>query len=571
MKDLLLALAVPCFALSLLALDAAIASDSPGDAPGQELADPLAVEAADLIERLQEARARRQELRKRASQETGEPRRILEEQAYQRQREAQALFAVLAENLVQQQEAGRDVSDTVARMRQRLDETWPVWRAQIERLEEEGDRLIEAIDAAGPDEALVLFEERDAHVRRIRGEYRLLVELVRALERVGMDVTTQRTYATERLRYWGEYLSAGVRVSTEQRDHLRGLLRDDPGNAELETSLDAALLRLNRVVQTLSGVTTLLGDLGEETAAYRQQLFEATGEVTIDVLDTEVALGLLDAWRARVTEALVEDGARWAMKALVFVMILAAFRFVASLVRRLVLRSVSHDRVQVSQLLRDTLVSWSSRTVMAIGLLVALGQLGVAIGPLLAGLGIAGFVLGFALQDSLSNFAAGAMILMYRPYDVGDLIEAAGVRGRVSAMNLVSTTVLTIDNRTLIVPNSKIWGDVILNETAQKLRRIDLVFSVSYATDVDQAAAVFRDVLAKHELVLDHPEPIVEVQDLGDSSVDFAVRPWVRTDDYWPAFWSLHREVKKRLDAERISIPFPQRDVHVRVVKEISD
>jgi small conductance mechanosensitive channel len=178
--------------------------------------------------------------------------------------------------------------------------------------------------------------------------------------------------------------------------------------------------------------------------------------------------------------------------------------------------------------------------------------------------------MGFALQDSLSNFAAGAMILAYRPYDVGDVIEAGGVRGKVSRMSLVSTTFLTFDNQTLIVPNSRIWGDVIRNDTAQTVRRIDLVFGVSYDTDIDHARTVFRDILAKNEKVLAEPEPIVEVQKLGDSSVEFAVRPWVRTPDYWPTYWALMREVKRRLDQEGITIPFPQRDVHLHVADRSS-
>jgi small conductance mechanosensitive channel len=199
---------------------------------------------------------------------------------------------------------------------------------------------------------------------------------------------------------------------------------------------------------------------------------------------------------------------------------------------------------------------------MIFGVLMGLSQLGFQLGPLLAGLGIAGFIVGFALQDSLSNFAAGAMILAYRPYDVGDLIEAAGVFGRVSHMNLVSTTVLTIDNQTLVVPNGKIWGDVIKNVTAQRTRRVDMVFGISYADDVSHAEEVLKAILKEHAKVLADPEPIVRLHELGDSSVNFIVRPWVETDDYWDVYWDVTREVKMRFDREDISIPFPQRDVH---------
>jgi small conductance mechanosensitive channel len=182
---------------------------------------------------------------------------------------------------------------------------------------------------------------------------------------------------------------------------------------------------------------------------------------------------------------------------------------------------------------------------------------------LLAGLGVVGFIVGFALQDTLANFASGVMILLYRPYDVGDLIEAAGAFGKVSDMSLVSTTILTLDHQTLVIPNNKIWGDVIKNVTAQRERRVDMVFGIAYSDDIPHAERVLQEILADCDLVLDEPEALVKLHNLGESSVDFVVRPWVKTDDYWDAYWYVTREVKIRFDAEGISIPFPQRDVHL--------
>ncbi|MEZ0152836.1 MAG: mechanosensitive ion channel family protein [Candidatus Reddybacter sp.] len=199
---------------------------------------------------------------------------------------------------------------------------------------------------------------------------------------------------------------------------------------------------------------------------------------------------------------------------------------------------------------------------MIIGLLMALSQLGISLAPMLAGLGVAGFVIGFALQDTLGNFAAGAMILIYRPYDVDDFVEVAGASGLVKKMNLVSTTITTFDNQTLVVPNSKIWGDVIKNVTAQKVRRVDLEFGIGYGDDIEKAERVLEDVVSSHEMVLKKPETMIKLHTLGDSSVNFIVRPWVKTDDYWDVYWDLTREVKMRFDREGISIPFPQRDIH---------
>jgi small conductance mechanosensitive channel len=137
------------------------------------------------------------------------------------------------------------------------------------------------------------------------------------------------------------------------------------------------------------------------------------------------------------------------------------------------------------------------------------------------------------------------------------------VFGTVHDMSLVSTTILTIDHQTLIVPNAKIWGDVIKNVTAQDTRRVDMVFGIGYGDDIRQAERVLKSIIEAHDKVLKDPEPTVKLHELGDSSVNFVVRPWVKTDDYWDVFWDVTREVKLRFDSEGISIPFPQRDVHV--------
>jgi small conductance mechanosensitive channel len=183
---------------------------------------------------------------------------------------------------------------------------------------------------------------------------------------------------------------------------------------------------------------------------------------------------------------------------------------------------------------------------------------------MLASLGVAGFILGFALQDSLSNFAAGAMILFYQPFDVGDVVEAGGVSGKVRHLSLVSTTILTFDNQKLIVPNRKIWGDVIRNVTAEKTRRVDLAFAVRYQEDVDRALDALRAVAAAEERILSEPAPLVKVNDLSQGRVDLILRPWVKTPDYWGVYWDLNRAVKERFDAEGILLAVPQREVQLR-------
>jgi small conductance mechanosensitive channel len=171
---------------------------------------------------------------------------------------------------------------------------------------------------------------------------------------------------------------------------------------------------------------------------------------------------------------------------------------------------------------------------------------------------------GFALQDTFANFAAGAMILAYHPYDIGDVIEAAGAMGTVRAMSLVSTTILTFDNQTLVVPNKKMWGDVIRNINAQDKRRVDLIFAAGYESDVASVEALLKEIVDGHGKVLAEPAPLIKLHQLADSSVNYAVRVWTRQEDYWDVYWDITRAVKLRFDEAGITIPYPQRELHVR-------
>jgi small conductance mechanosensitive channel len=155
------------------------------------------------------------------------------------------------------------------------------------------------------------------------------------------------------------------------------------------------------------------------------------------------------------------------------------------------------------------------------------------------------------------------MLLMYRPFDIGDAVEVAGVMGVVDSMSLVSTTINTFDNRLVVIPNNSIWGGVITNITGNDTRRVDMVFGIGYSDDIDKASRILSDVIDSHEKVLRDPAPVIKVHELADSSVNFVARPWAQTADYWDVYWDVTRKVKERFDAEGVSIPFPQRDVHM--------
>jgi small conductance mechanosensitive channel len=172
-------------------------------------------------------------------------------------------------------------------------------------------------------------------------------------------------------------------------------------------------------------------------------------------------------------------------------------------------------------------------------------------------------VIAFALQNSLSNFASGILMLIYRPFDTGDVINVAGTLGKVESMNLLSTQLRTPDNQLVIVPNNSVWGDVITNITGITQRRVDMVFGIGYNDDIDKTQRILEEIVKGHELVLKEPASIVKLHELADSSVNFICRPWVKPENYWDVYWDITREVKRRFDAENVSIPFPQRDVHI--------
>lgn len=257
-----------------------------------------------------------------------------------------------------------------------------------------------------------------------------------------------------------------------------------------------------------------------------------------------------------------EGGLRWAKNIGLFLLTLFAFWILSRIAGRAVRRGVKMMR-GTSDLFRDFLVNSARRSILIVGLIVALGQLEVEISPLLAAIGAAGFVVAFALQGTLSNFASGILILVYRPFDVGDFVEVAGVTGTVESMTLMTTTIKSADNKRVVIPNNSIWGNVITNVTGNSTRRVDMVFGIGYGDDTDKAKGILENILSSHPLVLKDPEPVVRIHELADSSVNFICRPWSMTSDYWTVYWDVTREVKQRFDAEGVSIPFPQRDIHV--------
>jgi len=393
--------------------------------------------------------------------------------------------------------------------------------------------------------------------------FRAMQIYVEVAEEFGLDPEAERDSLVERLTEYAAILSVFLQKAQGDVEVLQGAKVTLPNDTEVEDWLSAANARVGMTAEAMQDAVGLMNDLGLETRFYRQQLLTATGEITSDVLDVGLVAGLVVEWAGEVREILATDGPRLLFRLLLVVLILFIFWQLGNLARKLANSALNSSRVQVSQLLRDMIVSIIRNIVMLFGVLFAISQLGISLGPLLAGLGIMGFIIGFALQDTLSNFASGVMILFYRPFDVGDTVISGEVSGKVNHMSLVNTTFLTFDNQRLIVPNNMIWGSVITNLTAQYTRRVDLVFGVSYDEDIERVEKILHEIVDNYEAVLDSPEPMIKVSELADSSVNIAVRPWVKTEDYWDTYWDLTRAVKLRFDKEGIAIPYPQQDVHI--------
>jgi small conductance mechanosensitive channel len=236
-------------------------------------------------------------------------------------------------------------------------------------------------------------------------------------------------------------------------------------------------------------------------------------------------------------------------------------RWIANIVTKAIRRLMERADVE------PTLVKFLSNIIRTLLLLfvilAAISQLGVQTTSLIAVLGAAGLAVGLALQGSLSNFAAGVLIIIFRPYKVGDYIEAAGTAGTVDEVQIFTTVLKTPDNKKIIVPNSQITGDTITNYSAHDTRRVDFTFGIGYGDDIDKAKKIIEEVLTSDERVLKDPAPQIVVSELADSSVNIVARPWAAAADYWGLKFDVTETVKKRFDAAGISIPFPQRDVHI--------
>ncbi len=500
------------------------------------------------------------------TQAEAEERLVLDGQIKRRVAVLRPMLGELTATILEMDSAGLDPSGPRTVAADMLDHARRMVREELFTI---GDRMLglRAKRSTVPLDELVANERRltqestdlDAHLRS-------LVNIAGFKASLGLDVGADYDYVDPLLTIRADRLTSEARVALDAVRDLSQRLQgagDESQARSIQVELTAAQERLHAATSGLATLVELLDRRDIAASEYKQVLIRATGRITTDVLDVAVATGLIrQAWSSG-TAWLFDHVPQMLFNVFMFLVIVFAFRVLSRIVARIMTRAIRKTETKVPEILKELGVRIAANMVFLLGILIGLSQLGIHVGPVLAGLGVAGFIVGFALQDTLSNFAAGMMILVYQPFDVGDVIEAAGVTGQVKQMSLVSTTVLTFDHERLIVPNRQVWSGVIRNKTSEPRRRVDLTFEIGRRDQVARAEAIFADIMNQHPLVLDDPPPEIRVNDLNEASVDFLVRPWVNTPDYWTVYWEITRLITDRFAVEGIAVPAPRREVHL--------
>lgn len=270
----------------------------------------------------------------------------------------------------------------------------------------------------------------------------------------------------------------------------------------------------------------------------------------------------MEAFFNQIRDFIINNGPRILINLIVFILILIAGKIIITVIER-ALRIALSKNSKMTEILKRFIINIINKILWIVVLMIALPKLSIDVGPLIAGIGVAGFIIGFAFQETLSNFAAGFMLLLNQPFRIGHYVEIGGQSGSIEEMDIMSTTLLTPDNKRITIPNKSVWGNAITNYSIMEKRRVDISVGISYSADIMKAREVITSLINSHDKVLKENGITVEVGELADSSVNLVVRMWTKTADYWDVFFEMNRRVKEELDKNNIEIPFPQLDVHL--------
>ena len=402
----------------------------------------------------------------------------------------------------------------------------------------------------------------EASIRNVRANGDTLIQYegwaLSAADSLHLDMTDRWASYDQLLHNFAENALGRLQVAAAERDEIEKQIRvtertDGPesGIADLRLRSAATEMRIQAIAGSITSVTQLLEQRGFETAAYQEALIRTTGEVTSDVLDPAVLVRLVRSQAADAWQYLRHNAGTAFVRVLIVVAFTVFFRIFLAVLWRLAL---ALRLVRGSHLSRDLVGRLVRPVAMLIGFYVGLSVIGVQTTTLLAGLGVAGVVVGFALQDSLSNFFAGIAILASRAFDVDDQVEVAGEVGIIRAMGLWNTTIVTFDSRRLLIPNRNIWGAKVENRSVEPNRRADCVTRIGYETDLQEAIVVLEQLLRDDPRVLEDPAPSVWVSRLDESWAEVKLWPWARTEDWWSLYSDLPRMVRLKFAEEGIDV-----------------
>ncbi len=482
--------------------------------------------------------------------------------------EMQDLEADLLGLIPRLEAAGQPVDSIKVAFGEFLSRVARLYEEAIERYTDQVDDLRD-LRAAAPPDSLAGIELR---VREAKATLDTLVigqmATLADADSLGVDTAEQWEVVDRHLKNWAESQVGRLQIAIVSRNRLDEQIKaaqkaggEESEISDLRTRRQAAAQRVQGIAATISATADLLRQRGYETAQYRQIVIRATGDVTADILNPQVFIGLAKDVGAGVWGWTKTNGPNILVRLLIILGFIVLFRIVFRLLWWF-LRLIRV--VRFSNLMTD-LVGRMIRPLATItGLVTGLWLVGANPTTVLAGLGVAGVIVGLALQDSMSNLAAGLFILATKPFDVEDIVEAGGVIGTVEQMGLANTTILTFDRRRLFVPNRLIWGSVIENRSSEPIRRVEVTAKISYQEDLDRSLQVLRDLVDVNEMVLADPEPAIFVKKLADSWVEIAVWPWVKSEDWLDMLRGLPRLIKLRLEDEGIAVPFPRTELVAR-------
>ncbi len=491
----------------------------------------------------------------------GEDRKVFEQEALELTLAELDSIYQLAELVVKQETDGTDVTELRAYTLELLAKVPQIIAWALAQNQKDIEALKAQKDDASSAELGILEEEISVLVSSVDTLYETKLAYLEELKKLNTPDERLTQSVKEDLKLRARLMAGRLKKHSAERSVIKKRLNASADDSDLALQLGAKQIAIDSHIASLERMIKLMELLDLPVSSYRTLIVTSTNDLSRGLEVSALAEIANKGWAILV---------RWTkdsiphvvFKGIIFFVIVYVFWLLSKVVERFVKRAVNAPNLGFSHLLRNMMINLTGNFVILLGIILALTQMGVSVGPMIAGLGVAGFILGFALQETLGNFAAGLMILFYRPFDEGDMVEAAGVFGKVHRMSLVSTTILTIDNKTLIVPNGKIWGDVICNVTNENIRRVDLVLGVSYDAKIPHVEDIIQTMVNAHPKILKDPAPTIKVHEWGDSSVNFIVRPWVATEDYWNVHWDLTRDLKIKFDEEGIGIPYPQRDVH---------